>query len=84
MGWTEIIIGLAAPLITGAVTLVGVIANNGKNRALTDHKIAELTREVREHNGFARRLPVLEEKLDVANHRISDLEDWQREELRKV
>ena len=43
-------------------------------QAVTDTKIQELTREVREHNNFARRMPVLEEKISVANHRINDLE----------
>lgn len=47
-------------------------------QAITDTKIDELTREVREHNNFARRVPVLEEQIKVANHRISDLEDFHR------
>jgi len=45
-----------------------------KAQAVTDTKIEELTREVREHNNFARRMPVIEEKISVANHRIDDLE----------
>jgi len=45
-----------------------------KAQAITDTKISELTREVREHNNFAKRMPVLEEKISVANHRIDDLE----------
>ncbi len=45
-----------------------------KNQAVTDTKIEELTREVREHNGFAKRMPVVEEQIKVANHRIEDLE----------
>ena len=43
-------------------------------QAVTDTKISELTREVREHNNFAKRVPVLEEQIKVANHRIEDLE----------
>lgn len=43
-------------------------------QAVTDTKITELTREVREHNNFAKRVPVLEEQIKVANHRIEDLE----------
>lgn len=72
-------------LITGGLALLGVIISNifASNRmeqnlkisqAVTDTKIEELTREVREHNGFAKRMPVLEEKMRVANHRIEDLE----------
>lgn len=45
-----------------------------KHQAVTDTKLEELTREVREHNNFARRMPVLEEQIKVANHRIEDLE----------
>lgn len=65
-------------LITGGVTLMGVLISNGKAQAVTDTKLEELTREVREHNGFARRVPVLEEQMKVANHRIQDLEDAQK------
>ena len=61
-------------LITGGVTLVGVLISNQKSQAVTDTKLEELTREVREHNNFARRVPVLEEQMKVANHRIEDLE----------
>lgn len=45
-----------------------------KAQAITDTKITELTREVRQHNNFAQRIPVIEEKISVANHRIEDLE----------
>ena len=65
-------------LITGGVTLLGVLISNGKAQAVTDTKLEELTREVREHNNFARRVPVLEEQMKVANHRIQDLEDAQK------
>ena len=61
-------------IITGAVTLFGVILSNGKNQAVMDTKLEELTREVREHNNFARRMPVVEEQIKVINHRIQDLE----------
>ena len=62
-------------LITGGVTLVGVLISNQKSQAVTDTKLEELTREVREHNHFARRVPVLEEQMKVVNHRIEDLEE---------
>ena len=65
-------------LITGAVTLMGVLISNSKSQAVTDTKLEELTREVREHNGFARRMPVVEEQIKVINHRISDLEDYHK------
>ena len=62
-------------VISGAVTLVGVLIANGKSQAVTETRLDELTREVREHNNFAQRVPVLEEQMKVANHRISDLEE---------
>lgn len=79
---TEIIVAL----ITGGVSLIGVIVSNNKTnakiqnkletgQAVTDCKIDELTREVREHNNFARRMPVVEEQIKVINHRLKDLED---------
>lgn len=71
--------------VTGFLSLIGVVISNlaasskmskelEKAQAVTDTKIEELTREVREHNNFARRVPVLEEKAKVADHRITDLE----------
>ena len=61
-------------LITGGLTLMGVLIANGKQQAITDTKLDELTREVREHNSFAHRVPVIEEQIYVINHRIEDLE----------
>lgn len=76
-------------LITGGLTFAGVLITNltnnkkvvndikievTKNQAVIDTKIDELTREVREHNNFAQRVPVIEEQIKVANHRIDDLE----------
>lgn len=65
---------IAAALITGAITLIGVLIVNSKSQAVTETKLEELTREVREHNNFAQRIPVMEEQIKVANHRIADLE----------
>ena len=72
-------------VITGVLALVGVVitvlSGNSKtdkaiqtSQAVTDTKLEELTREVREHNNFARRVPVIEEQIKVINHRIEDLE----------
>jgi hypothetical protein len=76
-------------IITGGLSLIGVIISNNrtaqsmdksmdvkldKQQAVTETKLEELTREVREHNNFAKRVPVLEEQIKVANHRIEDLE----------
>lgn len=77
--------GIVIALITGGLSLLGVIitvvAGNkkiehqlDKQQAVTDTKIDELTREVREHNNFAKRMPVVEEQIKVINHRLDDLE----------
>ena len=66
--------GIISAIIAGAVTLIGVLIANSRSQAVTDTKLEELTREVREHNNFARRVPILEEQMKVANHRIADLE----------
>lgn len=60
--------------ITGAVTLAGVLIANSKAQAVTDTKIEELTREVREHNNFARRMPVVEEQIRGIQRRLGSLE----------
>ena len=65
---------ILSAVIAGAVTLIGVLIANSRSQAVTDTKPEELTREVREHNNFARRVPILEEQMKVANHRIADLE----------
>ena len=76
-------------LITGGLSLLGVVITNmmaarrAEQRmvtaqAVTDARLEELTREVREHNSFARRMPVVEEQIKVINHRIADLEEEHR------
>jgi len=65
-------------LITGGLTLLGVIISNSRAQAVTDTKLEELTREVREHNNFARRMPVLEERLEHFDTRLSRLEETQK------
>ena len=62
-------------IITGALTLIGVIISNSKAQAVTDTKIEALTKAVEKHNNFAQRMPVLEEKIKVINHRLDDLEE---------
>ena len=72
-------------LITGGLSLVGVIFSNQAtahkteqaikiNQAVTETKLTDLTREVREHNNFARRMPVVEEQIRSIHHRLEDLE----------
>lgn len=68
-------LSLLGVLITSSKTARDVAAKLDKRQAVTDTKLEELTREVREHNNFARRVPVLEEQIKVANHRIADLEN---------
>lgn len=72
------IFGVLCAIVTGVISSVATGKKTGENiriaQAVTDTKIEELTREVREHNGFARRMPVVEEQIKVINHRIEDLE----------
>ena len=76
-------------LITGGLSLAGVVVTclatakksekaQAVSQAVTDTKIDELTREVRAHNNFAQRMPVVEEQIKVINHRISDLEGYHK------
>ena len=82
------LISAGSALLVGALSLVGVVISNkkyGKDiehklqiaQAVTDTKIEELTREVREHNGFARRMPVVEEKIE----HLIETEDHMQEEI---
>lgn len=80
---------IVVALITGGLSLIGVVATcvatSKKSekaaavaQAVTDTKIDELTREVRAHNNFAQRMPVVEEQIKVMNHRITDLEGFHK------
>ena len=75
---SEAWISVAGSVVVGILTLIGVLLSNNRAQAVTETKLEELTREVREHNGFARRMPVVEEQIRVINHRISDLEREQK------
>lgn len=83
---TEALISAGAAIVVGVLSLVGVMISNSRAnskmqndiktaQAVTDERISELTREVRLHNNFAQRIPVIEEQIKVVNHRIVDLED---------
>ena len=66
-------------LITGAVTLLGVLISNGRSQAVTETKLEELTREVREHNGFARRMPVVEEQIKEMKGEVAELKKYHQQ-----
>lgn len=81
---------IISALITGSLALAGVIISNLMaarkteaamriNQAVTDTKLEELTREVRAHNNFAQRMPVVEEQIRVMNHRVGDLEQYHKQ-----
>ena len=65
-------------LVSGGITLIGVLIANSRSQAVMETRMDELTREVREHNGFAKRMPVVEEQIKVINHRIDDLEHYHK------
>lgn len=62
-------------VISSGITLIGVIIANSRTQAVMEVKIEELTREVRIHNDFARRVPVIEERVESLRRRVGDLED---------
>lgn len=77
-------------LITGGLSLVGVVvtcmATSQKTekatavaQAVTDTKIEELTREVRRHNGFAEKIPVIQEQINSISSRVDDLEQYHKQ-----
>lgn len=80
---------IVVALITGGLSLLGIIYSSSKSasqvdakldtqQAVIETKMDELTREVREHNNFAKRMPVVEEQIKVINHRIEDLEGFHK------
>lgn len=86
---TIAIIGAGASILASVMTLIGVLTNQKQSndkimhqlettQAVNGTKIEELTREVREHNGFARRMPVVEEQISVVNRRLADLEAYHK------
>ena len=75
---TTAIVSLISAVIGGGISLVGVLIANSRAMAVMDEKISELTREVRAHNNFAQRMPVVEEQIKVINHRLTDLEEFHK------
>lgn len=83
------LISAGAAIVVGLLTLMGVIITNSKSnrdiehklethQAVTDTKIDELTREVRMHNGFAEKIPVIQEQIKGVNHRLGNLEQYHK------
>ena len=70
MDWTSIVVAL----ITGGLAFLGVVVTNRKTGALIAYRLKQLEAKVDKHNHFAERMPVIEEQIKVANHRIDDLE----------
>lgn len=66
-------------LITGGVTLLGVLISNGKSQAVVEERVNELTREVREHNNFAKRMPVVEQQIKDLTKNVSELWEYHKE-----
>ena len=62
-------------IITGAFTLLGVLISNSKKDGVVEERLNELTREVREHNNFARRIPVVENEIDNIKEEIKELKN---------
>ena len=69
------LIAVIPSVITGLITIAGVVISNKTSQAVTDTKIEELTREVREHNNFAKRMPVVEEKIENLTEKVNHFHD---------
>lgn len=69
---------IIAAAITGGITLIGVLIANSRNQAVMEVKVDELTREVREHNGFARRMPVVESRLEALQGDVEELRSYHK------
>lgn len=85
----EALIAAGSAIVVGVLSLIGVMITNNKSntkmqnemktsQAVTDERISELTREVRLHNNFAQRIPVIEEQIKVVNHRVGNLEQFHK------
>lgn len=85
----EALIAAGSAIVVGLLSLVGVIITNNRannrmqnemktSQAVTDERIGELTREVRLHNDFAQRVPVIEEHLMAVDRRLKDLEEYHK------
>lgn len=85
----EALISAGASLFVGVLTFIGVMITNSRSnskmqneiktsQAVTSERISELTREVRLHNNFAQRIPVIEEQIKVVNHRVGNLEQFHK------
>ena len=88
-GITAALISGGCAAVVGVLSLIGVMITNSRannkiqndmktSQAVTEERIDELTREVREHNNFAHRMPVVEEQIKVINHRLADLENYHK------
>lgn len=73
---------IIAAVLSGVVTLIGVLIANSRSNAVMEYKIEELTCEVRKHNGFAEKIPVIQRDIQVLNHRVSDIEVYEHEHER--
>lgn len=71
-----------AAILSGVVTLIGVLIANSRSNAVMEYKIEELTREVRKHNSFAEKIPVIQRDIQVLNHRMTDIETHEHEHER--
>lgn len=74
----DLAIAIVTALVSGGITLIGVLIANSKSQAVMETKVEALTREVREHNNFAKRMPVVEQQLKDITRRIGELEGYHK------
>lgn len=78
---TSIVVAVISAIVTIATVIINSNTTRSKitaelkiNQAVTDERIRTLTEEVRKHNAFAEKIPVMEEQIRTTNHRIDDVE----------
>lgn len=69
---------ILAALITGGITLLGVLIANNKTQAVMEERMSELTREVRKHNDFAEKIPVIQEQIKFLNNTVEELKEYHK------
>nr|DAG35232.1 MAG TPA: hemolysin [Caudoviricetes sp.] len=69
-------------IIVGVLSLTGTIIGSFGGMRLMSYRIEQLEKKVDKHNNFAERMPVVEQRMKVCEHRIDDLEDAEKENRR--
>jgi hypothetical protein len=72
-------VNVESEIVIAGLSMLGTLIGSFGGSRLTAYRIEQLEKKVDKHNNFAERVPILEEQMKVANHRISDLEQYESE-----